>query len=136
MSKVLVFGTFDLLHPGHLFTLKKASEFGDFLVAVVALDETVKKVKGRLPVNNQRSRMASLMASGLVDEVLLGNSGDKYAVIEQVRPDIIVLGYDQEAFVSSLSDELDKRELDVEVVRLQESFKPEKYKSSLLRQRK
>jgi cytidyltransferase-like protein len=134
--KVLVFGTFDVLHKGHLFTLKKAKEYGDSLTVVVALDETVKQVKGIHTQHNQTQRMAAIMATGLVDDVLLGNPGDKYAVIEKVNPNVIVLGYDQQAFVEKLESELKKRNLQAQVIRITESFEPDKYKSSLLRQKK
>ena len=66
-----------------------------------------------------------------VDEALLGNPGDKYAVIEQVRPDVICLGYDQKAFVGKLGEALMMRGLSVRMVRLK-PFHPERYKSSLL----
>ncbi|MFT4249751.1 MAG: adenylyltransferase/cytidyltransferase family protein [Candidatus Woesearchaeota archaeon] len=131
--RVLVFGTFDNLHPGHEFLLKKAREFGDELCVVVALDKTVQEVKSRLPQQNQQERLVALMASGFVDEVVLGREGDKYAVIESVCPDVIVLGYDQEVFVTNLQEKLEKRGLRTRVVRVEESFMPEKYKSSLLR---
>lgn len=134
MSKVLVFGTFDVLHPGHLFTLSQAKKYGDTLVAVIARDATVKQVKGFFPEHDQTQRMSAVLASGLVDEVHLGREGDKYAIIEAIRPDTIVLGYDQSAFVDSLQDQLQQRSLHAQVIRLTQSYQPHKYKSSLLRQ--
>ncbi|MCD4694128.1 adenylyltransferase/cytidyltransferase family protein, partial [bacterium] len=49
MIKVMCFGTFDNLHLGHLFYLKEAKKFGDYLVVVIARDNNVKKIKGRCP---------------------------------------------------------------------------------------
>ena len=56
-NKVMVFGTFDILHPGHLNFFKQAREFGNFLIAVIARDKTVLKIKGRLPKNNEKKRL-------------------------------------------------------------------------------
>ena len=131
MKKVLVFGTFDLLHPGHLYFLKKAKEQGDLLSVVVALDETVMKVKGKLPVNNQEKRRANLLKTGIVDEAVLGNPGDKHKIIESIRPDVICLGYDQKAFTENLAESLKKRGLNITIKRI-DAFKPEIYKSSKL----
>ena len=47
--RVLAFGTFDILHPGHDHYLQEARKLGDELWVVVALDETVRQGKGRLP---------------------------------------------------------------------------------------
>ena len=131
MKKVLAFGTFDLLHPGHLHFLKKAKEQGDFLSVVVALDETVMKVKGKLPVNNQETRRQNLLKTGIVDEAVLGNPGDKHKIIEAIRPDVICLGYDQKAFTENLAESLKKRGLKITIRRI-DAFKQEIYKSSKL----
>ena len=47
--KVMVFGTFDGLHPGHLSYFKQARKYGDYLIAIVALDENVLQFKGHRP---------------------------------------------------------------------------------------
>ncbi len=133
MKKVLVFGTFDIFHKGHEFYLKQARKHGDILVVVVALDSTVKKVKGKLPVNNESKRLAKIQSLDYVDLAVLGNKQDKYAVIEELKPDVIVLGYDQGFFTALLKEELSKRGLNIDIIRIKESFKPEKYKSSKLK---
>ena len=56
MKTVMVFGSFDLLHPGHLFFLKQAKKHGDKLVVVVALDRTIESVKQQTPKYNERVR--------------------------------------------------------------------------------
>ena len=56
-KKVMVFGTFDIFHPGHEHMLKEAKEYGDELIVVVARDANVKKVKGRLPMHDENQRV-------------------------------------------------------------------------------
>ena len=48
MKTVMAFGTFDLMHPGHEYFLRQAKKRGDYLIAVIARDSTVKKLKGKL----------------------------------------------------------------------------------------
>ena len=132
MIKVLVFGTFDGLHEGHVDFFRQAKEHGNHLVVVVGRDSTVQKTKGRLPKFNENERLNSVKESGLVDEARLGNEGNNpYKVIEEVNPNIICLGYDQIHFVDKLEQKIKAVGLNIEVVRLR-AYKPEKFKSSLL----
>lgn len=128
MKKVLVFGTYDIFHKGHEFFLNKAKEFGD-LTIVVARDKTVLDVKGRECINSEEERVAKLKEKGF--NARLGGLGDKYKVIEEIKPDFICLGYDQDSM--NLEEELKKRMLKIKIIRIKESFQPEKYKSSVLR---
>ncbi|MFT7615793.1 MAG: FAD synthetase [Candidatus Woesearchaeota archaeon] len=131
--KVLVFGTYDVFHPGHNFFFEQALENGDLLIVVVALDKTVEQIKGSLPKNSQEKRLKCIQESKLVNKAILGHPGDKYAVIERINPDVICLGYDQNAFTDKLKSELAKRGLHPKIVRIDKSFFPEKYKSSILK---
>lgn len=130
--RVLAFGTYDILHPGHEYFLQSAKSLGDELFVVVARDDTVVGVKGKVPHNDEQQRLAAVKALPFVDGVVLGNPGDKYAIIEEIRPDIIALGYDQYTFVDALVDELNARGLNPKIVRLK-SHEPDTYKSSKLR---
>lgn len=132
-TKVLVFGTFDLFHPGHEFFLKVARKHGDILQVVVSRDKTVEETKGKKPADDEIRRLFKIQSLDFVDDVILGSLGDKYKIIEALKPDIIVLGYDQKAFTENLEEELKKRGLKTKVIRLKESLKPETYKSSKLR---
>lgn len=129
--KVLVFGTFDLLHPGHEFFLKKAKKYGNILGAVVARDKTVLKIKKHLPRQKEQERKANLEKLDYLDQVFLGDLLDKYKVILKFQPDIICLGYDQEADKQELKKELSKRGLNnLKIIKFRKSFKSEIYKSS------
>ena len=120
--KVMVFGTFDKLHKGHLNFFEQAKKYGK-LVVVVARDKTVLEVKGRKPRNNEKKRLKKVRK--YVDKAVLGMIKDKYKVIKKEKPDIICLGYDQKSFIKGL------KKFKVKVVRLK-SYKANKYKSSKL----
>lgn len=128
-KKVMVFGTFDIIHKGHLHFLAEAKNLGDLLVVIVARDATVKELKGELPWNNEHERLRNIKMSGLADTAKLGSTGDKHRVIREEKPDIIALGYDQRAF----TENLDKIVPDIKIVRLS-AYQPEKYKSSKIKQ--
>jgi FAD synthetase len=132
MKKVMVFGTFDIFHKGHINFLQQARREGDFLLVVVARDETVQKIKKRKAQNSARKRLLAIKNSQLADKVLLGGLGDKYAVIKKYQPDIICLDYDQKAYVDKLKDKLQQFGLEKTRIKKLKPFHPEKYKSSLL----
>jgi FAD synthetase len=132
MVKVMVFGTFDILHPGHFYFLKKAKKYGDELIVVVARDSTIKKVKGKEPKYNERERLENLRSLSFVNKVVLGNENDKYKVIEEIVPDTICLGYDQEPVsIQLLKNKLEKRGINPEIHRI-DAYKEHIYKSSKL----
>ncbi len=126
----MVFGTFDLLHEGHQYFLRKAKEFGDELRVVVARDTNVKRIKGTTPKQTENQRLEQLQQLPYVTHAVLGSQTDFYHVIETYKPDILCLGYDQQAY--NIEKELHKRNLYPIIIRL-EAFHPEQYKSSILR---
>lgn len=126
---VMAFGTFDILHPGHDNFLREAKRKGDYLVAIIARDKTVKKVKGRLPVNNEKIRKNNILKLKIADKVILGDLKNKYIAIKKFKPDIICLGYDQKFFVNGLKN------FNVKIVKLK-PYKPEIYKSSIIKKHK
>lgn len=134
MKKVMCFGTFDILHEGHRFYLTEAKKLGDCLVVVVARDDTVKEVKRQQPLRNEGERVRNLQQLGIADKVVFGHGTDKLKIVEEEKPQIICLGYDQTFFTDKIKEKLRQRGLDVEVVRMP-AYKPEVYKSSLLREK-
>ena len=132
MTRILVFGTFDLLHDGHKDFFRQAKKLGDELFVVIALDATVEEVKGRPPDWNEIERKKKVGEVEEVDEVVLGNFGDKYQVIKEIKPDIIALGYDQKTFTHDLEEFIQENNLKIKIVKLK-PFHPEKYKTSKLR---
>jgi FAD synthetase len=120
--KVLVAGVFDLVHPGHLYFLQRAKELGEVYV-VVARDSTVERMKGRRPIVPESQRLEVVRQLKPVDHALLGGEGDLLKVVEEVRPDVILLGPNQPFDESELKEELKRRGLEVEVVRLREAYR-------------
>lgn len=131
MKKVLVFGTFDGLHNGHLNFFEQAKHYGDYLIAVVARDKTVKKIKNRFPSKNKSERLKNIQKCKLVNEARLGYEDNPYRIIEEIKPDVICLGYDQESFTKDLSREFKKMELKIKIYRMR-PYKPEKYHSLII----
>ena len=117
-KRVFVAGTFDLLHPGHVELFKEASKLGD-VIAVVARDETVKKLKGKPPVLSQEQRRYMVASLKYVKEAHVGGE-DPLETVVKLKPDIVFLGPDQKWDEKELEEELRKRGLNVKVMRLKE----------------
>ncbi|KQM11057.1 FAD synthase [Methanomassiliicoccales archaeon RumEn M1] len=117
MTRVMASGVFDILHNGHVHYLREAKKLGDELVVVVATDATVKRRK-HTPIIPEKMRMELVNSLKPVDRAVLGKTGDKYKVVEEIRPDIIAIGYDQPFNEKVLEEDLRKRGLEVKVVRI------------------
>jgi FAD synthetase len=116
LTRILATGTFDLLHPGHIYFLTQARTLGDELFVIVARDSNVTHKPKPIVPEEQRLEMVS--ALGIVDKALLGSEKDMFEPLKQIRPDIIALGYDQRFDAEILEKELDKRGLPANVVRI------------------
>ena len=138
LGVVLVGGVYDILHLGHLVALAEAKTHGDLLVVVVATDTTVETLKGRRPVFPEEDRRALVESLKPVDAAILGyeDVGMGYEqVIDDVKPDIIALGYDQDSVARTVTELVRRKGLNVRIVRLTK-FDREKYlSSSAIRQR-
>jgi|TARA_Y100000310_G_scaffold329691_1_gene400009 FAD synthetase len=132
MTKVITFGSFDILHEGHKNYLREAKSYGDYLIVVVARDGNIVRIKHNKPKNDENSRLENIKNLDFVDEAVLGNENDIFQVLEEYKPDIICLGYDQKTATEEIiKQELEKRNLSAEIIRCK-AFKPEVYKSSKL----
>ncbi|MFA5995662.1 MAG: adenylyltransferase/cytidyltransferase family protein [Patescibacteria group bacterium] len=127
MKKILVFGTFDLFHPGHAWFLTQAKQYGSYLVVIVARDINVKKIKGKLPVQSEQIRLQQVQQFPVVNLAKLGETdfSKRFKVITVIKPQLICLGYDQAIDLTEL------KKWNVPYIRLA-AHQPEKYKSSLL----
>ncbi|MDR2866731.1 MAG: FAD synthase [Methanomassiliicoccaceae archaeon] len=119
MVRVMASGVFDIIHTGHISYLEQAKAMGDELVVVVACDRTVRKRKHE-PITPEAMRLRIIGSLKPVDVAVLGNDGDMFAIIEKIRPDIIVLGFDQAFSEDELRTELRKRNIGAEVRRAAE----------------
>ena len=135
--RVLAFGTFDLLHPGHISFLKQAKKLGDFLTVVIARDSTIKRYKKITPIHSESKRIKNIKDLKIADQVILGQHDlkKKYDIILKLKPDIIALGYDQKFFIKDLPKAIKKLKKSCRNIRLK-PYKPEKYKSSIYRNKK
>jgi FAD synthetase len=107
-KKVVVAGTFDIVHPGHIELLRFASQLGKVYV-IVARDENVIKDKGRPPILDEASRALVLSSLKYVYEVVMGDEKDYLKPLELIGPDYVVLGPDQPMDERWLEDELERR---------------------------
>lgn len=120
-KKVLTAGTFDIIHPGHIALLIEAKRIaGDEgeLVVIIARDSNILKFKGRKPILKEDERLFVVKNLKPVDKAVLGDEKDILRPIVEEKPDIIVLGYDQWAEEEWLREELRKRGINAEIIRL------------------
>jgi len=126
---VLASGTFDLIHLGHVKYLEEAKKAGGKnakLVVIVARDRTVEKRKGRKPVMPEDHRRALVESLKVVDEAVLGYEDfamDK--VIENLKPDIIAVGHDQNDIEAKVRRAVQAKGLNIQVVKVGRFGKPE-----------
>ena len=129
----MVFGVFDGLHEGHRSFLSQARGLGDYVIAVVARDEVVEKLKGRSPLRPLESRIEELRKSGVIGEAVAGDTEPgRYSMVEAHRPAVIAFGYDQDALRADFMSRLDRFDFQIDVL-VWKSFEPEKYHSSRMR---
>lgn len=128
-KKVFVGGTFDIIHPGHIEFLREASKLGRVYVSV-ARDSNSEKIKGRKPINDENQRLEVIKSIRYVYEAFLGDEKDFLKSVERVKPDIIFLGPDQKFDEEQLRNELEKRGLHPQIVRLSNRIRTWKHSSS------
>lgn len=91
-------GCFDILHPGHIYSLQQASEEGDYLIVGINSDDSVKKLKGNnRPLNNQDARSLVIASLAMVDAVCIFNEETPLELIRSIMPDVLVKGGDYKA---------------------------------------
>ena len=132
--KVLTFGTFDHLHPGHNSYLSQARKYGNQLISIVALDKTVEKIKWSAPDHNQHQRLEALQKLWLPDHiVVLWDPDNVYQCLHDRTPDVIFLWYDQHSFDEGILEYSRSHGLKEPIIIRGESYMPGVYKSSLMR---
>ncbi|MBU0469957.1 MAG: adenylyltransferase/cytidyltransferase family protein [Nanoarchaeota archaeon] len=130
-NKVMCFGTFDLLHLGHLNYLKEAKKLGHYLIVVIARDKTKEKESKKL-IFSEGERLEIIQSLKMVDEAVLGSLENHFKIILEKKPDLICLGYDHKIKEEELKERLNELNLDPEIRRMK-PYHAEKYKSTLIR---
>ena len=130
---VLAGGVFDIIHPGHIHTLNAAKALGDVLVVAIATDKIAQKMKKRPPLHNQELRCELVSSLSMVDSAIIGHEDNIFETVKDVKPDVIVLGYDQVHQEQFIADGCKRINLDVKIVRLQSPI-PELSSSNIEKQ--
>ncbi len=136
---VLASGVFDLLHLGHVKFLEEAKKAGGEnaeLVVVVARDATVEKAKGRPPTIGEYHRAALVESLKVVDRAVMGylnfNIND---IIDNIKPDVIALGYDQDDVMDEVENYIRMKNLNIRVVRIAKFGELTRLSSSKIKKR-
>ena len=116
---MLAGGVFDIIHPGHIHTLNAAKALGDVLVVAIATDKIAQKMKKRPPLHNQELRRELVSCLSMVDSAVVGHEDNIFETVREIKPDVIVLGYDQVHQEQFIADGCKRINLDVKIVRLQ-----------------
>ncbi len=136
---VLAFGTFDIIHYGHLKYLEEAKRYGNKLTVIVARDKSVELLKGRKPVFDEQTRLRVVRSLKPVDAAFLGDrlskASDRYNIIRKYRPNAVVIGYDQVKSTGDLKRWIKKEGLRTKVIKLRMGVDTDIFKSSKIRKR-
>ncbi|MFX0027637.1 MAG: adenylyltransferase/cytidyltransferase family protein [Candidatus Hermodarchaeota archaeon] len=136
-KKILIAGTFDLIHAGHIYLINEAAKLGDVYV-IVATDRNRELFSGERPIIPQEQRLEVIRNIKNVKEARLGrNDNDTLKTVEEIQPNIILLGPDQKYSIKILKKGLEEKGLDKIEVRRLEKY-DDRYKlhsSSLIKQK-
>ena len=131
----LAFGSFDILHPGHIRYLREASKYGR-LTVVVARDDSIRRLKGRSALVDEKSRLEIIDSLKFVHKAILGDRirgwNDIYNVVLRLHPDFLVFGYDQKVDMRYLKEFISQHKLRCRIVKLG-AYRATRYKSSKLK---
>ncbi len=94
MKRILTYGTFDLLHYGHIRLLKRAKALGDYLIVALSTDE-FNAIKGKKAYHNYETRKLMLEAIRYVDLVIPEENWEqKINDVKEYKADVVVMGSD------------------------------------------
>ncbi|MFX1410486.1 MAG: adenylyltransferase/cytidyltransferase family protein [Promethearchaeota archaeon] len=136
-KKILIAGTFDILHPGHIFLINEAAKLGDVYI-VVATDKNRELYSGEAPIVPEQQRLEIMKSIKNVKDAKLGrHDNDTLKTVEELNPDIILLGPDQKFSIEKLQNALKLKGLNhIEVRRLEKYYdKFQLHSSSLIKKK-
>ncbi|MHA1107234.1 MAG: adenylyltransferase/cytidyltransferase family protein [Promethearchaeota archaeon] len=122
-KKVLIAGTFDLIHPGHLFLINEAAKLGDVFV-IVSTDKNRELYSGEAPIVPEQQRLEVIKGIKNVKAARLGRSdNDTLKTVKEIYPDIILLGPNQKYDIATLKKGLKDHGLEhIKIQRLQSYY--------------
>jgi FAD synthetase len=123
LKRILVTGSFDIIHPGHIYLFKEAAKLGEVYV-IVARDSTILRIKKQKPILPEDERLEIIQAIKYVKFATLGNEGTDFLEKPiELKPDIILLGPNQKIEIEDLKQQLENRgHPEIEVRRLTDLF--------------
>jgi len=130
-KKVICFGTFDVLHLGHLNYFQQAKKLGNHLTVVIARDKT-KQQQNKKTLFSEKERLKLVKNLKIVDEAVLGSLNNHLKIIQEKKPDLICLGYDQKINEKTLAKDLFRLNPTLKIRRMK-PYQPKKYKSSKIK---
>ena len=134
-KRVVVFGIFDGIHDGHRALFRQAKEQGDELVVIVGRDSACAQWKGGAPMHSEEDRLSLVLKEQYVDNAVLGDEEQStYKVVQDLNPDLICLGYDQEVLGEDLKLWFEREKRTIPCVVLQ-PYKETVFHTSLLREK-
>ncbi len=128
----MCFGTFDILHLGHLHYFRQAKKYGDYLIVVIARD-TTKQVQKKSIIFNEHERRELVQGFKLVDKAVLGYPDNHFRIIQEQQPDVICLGYDHPIREQWLRQRLAGLNLHPAIKRMK-AYRPKIFKSSKIKE--
>ena len=134
MKIVMTFWAFDVVHPWHKYYLSEAKKHGDKLITIIARDNNIEKIKWKMPLYKETTRLLDIQNLGIADIVELWHKTDVLSSIKKHNPDIIVLWYDQASFIHQLSEYLYKNKLKTTVLTIW-AYREDIYKSSKIKEK-
>ena len=131
---VLTFGAFDVVHEWHRVYLEQARAYGDKLVTIVALDETIHTVKWTPPTHPLTDRITHVQQIDIPQHtVVAGDAHNVYACLHTYSPTVIYLWYDQRSFDAGIIDYCTHHDLPLPTILRWSSYMPDVYKSSIIK---
>lgn len=134
-TTVLAFGTFDILHAGHLAYLRTARRLANRLIVVISRDATVRKIKGANPLFSEQERRSIIASLGIVDQAVLGSTSDYFRILNTIRPAAVCLGYDHAISASEIRAYCTRMGIPEPAIVRARAYQPARYNSTRIKER-
>jgi FAD synthetase len=116
VKKIVATGTFDILHPGHLFYLRESKKLGDELWVIIAREQNV--IHKPRPIVPEEQRLKMILGLRCVDHAILGDKIDIFRPIVEIGPEVVTIGFNQKYSEKWLTSQMRERGICADVVRI------------------
>jgi cytidyltransferase-like protein len=131
-THILIFGTFDGFHDGHRAYIEEASKLASQVTAVVTPDKVIQELKQYIPRHDLATRIEFIEKEYPSIKVIVGDTEiNTWRILEDVAPDAILLGYDQDTLQESLQNARYIQTHHIPIIRAQ-AHKPHTHHNTLL----